>query len=550
MIYQFLLILICFLLMPAAFAQNLAIRELHSNFGRSATSFDDMKNYHFNSPDYQNQNLLNSKKSSYSNITGMDQQLDQDRYLIGTGDGFSIYIWGTVDKQFISTVNIEGDLIIPDVGTVKIKGKTLREAKEIIREKISDYYKKAEITIVLDNIRNFKAYILGEIKEPGAYYVSGSTRISDLIQLAGGINPTGSMRSISIINSIDSSTNHADIALFQNCNNIDKNPYLNEGDRIFIPKSNQIVMITGAVNYPGKFDFIEGDSLFTILKLAGGLSRGADSSRILVKRFINNIDSLVAVICSFKDSSVFNFILQPDDRIIVFQLPDYRVYRSVFISGEVNCPGEYPIMKNTTTLGQLIELAGGFTKDANLKGSTITRKLSPKTGDLEFERLKNTPPEFLSPLEKDFLFSKISYQDSIVSIDIEKLGHSEYAYNFVLRDGDTIHIATNTNVVKILGGVVNPGLIEYKSGEPASYYIEKANGFSKRARKNKIKIMQNGTENWRELSNSHFVEPGDLIWVPEKQYKNGLYLTRDMIMLLGSVATVIISALTIRDFVQ
>lgn len=545
--YQFSFILVCFLSISTTNAQNFVLQELQEKFAGRTNTINDMQNNNINT---QNPSFSNSKMSPYFNTTGMDQQLDQDKYLIGTGDGFSIYLWGTIDKQIISTVNIEGDLVIPDVGTVRIKGKTLREAKDIIRKKIQEYYKKADMTIVLDDIRKFKVYILGEIQEPGAYYVSGSTRISDLIHLAGGINHTGSMRNISIINSIDSSSNYADIALFKNCNIIDKNPYLNEGDRIFVPKSNEIFMISGAVNYPGKFDFLEDDSLFGVIKLAGGLSRGADSSRILVKRFKNNIDSLSTFVCSFKDSSVFNFKLQPDDRIIVFQIPDYRVYRSVSVSGEVQYPGEYPIMRNMTTLGKMIELAGGFTKDANLKGSTIIRKLSPKTGDLEFERLKRTPHEFLSPLEKNFLFSKIGNQDSIVSIDIEALGQGDYVNNFILRDGDKIHIAANTFTVKILGGVVNPGLIEFKSGEPTSYYIDKANGFSKRARKNQIKIMKNGTENWRDLKKAQCIEPGDLIWVPEKQYKNGLSVTRDMIMLLGSVATVIISALTIRDFVK
>ena len=121
---------------------------------------------------------------------------------------------GTVDRQFISSVNIEGELIIPDVGIVKIKGKTLR-GKKRLSGKILEHFKKADITVVLDNIRNFKVYILGEINEPGAYYVSGSTRVSDLIQLVGGINPNGSMRNISIINSIDSSTNYADIVLLK-----------------------------------------------------------------------------------------------------------------------------------------------------------------------------------------------------------------------------------------------------------------------------------------------------------------------------------------------
>jgi protein involved in polysaccharide export with SLBB domain len=548
--YHFSLITIFFLSISAAIGQNYVLQELQEKFGGRASMINDMQGHNKNKFNYHNPSFSNSDVSPFFSNTGMDQQLDQDKYLIGTGDGFSIYLWGAIDKQIISVVNIEGELIIPDVGAIKIKGKTLREAKKIIRDKIQDYYKKADMTIVLDNIRKFKVYILGEIKEPGAYYVNGSTRVSDLIHLAGGTNPGGSMRNISIINSIDSSTNYADIALFYNCNNIDKNPYLNEGDRVFIPKSKEIIMINGAVNYPGKYDILEDDSLFSILRLAGGLSRGADSSRILVKRFKNNIDSLATLVCSFKDSSVFNFKLQPDDRIIVFHIPDYRVYRSVLVTGEVQYPGEYPIMKNMTTLGNLIELAGGFTKDANLKGSTIIRKLSPKTGELEFERLKRTPHEFLSPLEKNFLFSKIGNQDSIVSIDIESLGQGDYVNNFILRDGDKINIAANTFTVKILGGVVNPGLVEYKNGEPYSYYIDKANGFSNRARKHHIKIMKNGTENWRDLDKTHSIEPGDLIWVPEKQYKNGLSVTRDMIMLLGSIATVIISALTIRDFVK
>lgn len=546
--FLFPLIIVTFFSISTVMAQNFVLQELQEKLSGKTNTVNDIQNYNMNN--YQKPSIPNSKITSYFNTAGMDQQLDQDKYLVGTGDGFSIYLWGTIDKHFISTVNIEGGLIIPDVGTVRIKGKTIREAKDIIRKKIMEHYKNAEMTIVLDNIRNFKVYVLGEILDPGAYYVSGSTRLSDLINLAGGINDTGSMRNISIINSIDSTTNYADVVLFNNCNNIDKNPYLNEGDRIFVPKSNEIVMISGAVNYPGKFDFLKDDSLFTIIKLAGGLTRGADSSRVIVKRFLNDIDSLATFVCSFKDSSVYKFKLLPDDRIFIFQIPDYRIYRSVAVSGEVQYPGNYPIMKNSTTFDKLIELSGGFTKNANLKGSTIIRKLSPKTGDREFERLKKTPHEILSPLEKNFLFSKIGNQDSIVSIDIEALGQSDYVSNFILRDGDSIHIAANTYTVKVLGGVTNPGLIEFKSGEPASYYIDKANGFSKRARKRHIKLMKNGTENFKDLRKSRCIEPGDLIWIPERQYKNSLSVTKDMIILLGSVATIIISALTIRDLVE
>jgi len=128
--YHFSLITIFFLSISAAIGQNYVLQELQEKFGGRASMINDMQGHNKNKFNYHNPSFSNSDVSPFFSNTGMDQQLDQDKYLIGTGDGFSIYLWGAIDKQIISVVNIEGELIIPDVGAIKIKGKTLREAKK------------------------------------------------------------------------------------------------------------------------------------------------------------------------------------------------------------------------------------------------------------------------------------------------------------------------------------------------------------------------------------------------------------------------------------
>lgn len=541
-----------------SFATNEMIKELFEDsngfigFPQNKLSYYSKE---LNTDDSKSLSLPNfNKRSITNNLTqiGFDGNIDETKYIVGTGDGFAIHIWGTLNTQLESIVNIEGKFIIPEVGEVKIKGETLLSAKEIIKNKLLSYYKKVEISIFLNKIREFKVYLLGEVKTPGAYYVNGATRVSDLLQIAGGVNDSASLREIKIVNSIDSTEVVADMALFYHCNIIDKNKYLNEGDRIFVKKINEVISISGAICYPGMVSYLNGDCLSTILGLSGGLARGADSNRIIIKRFENDVDSLSAYVCSYKDSSAYNFLLKKDDRIIVSYLPDYRVLRNAVVKGEVYYPGIYPIKKDRTTLGEIIEMAGGLTKDANLKNSKIVRKFDAKAGSRELERLIKMPAEYLSPLEKNYMYTRLTDQDGIVSIDLEilqKENNSEVK-QFILKDGDEITISSNVLSVKLMGGVVKPGLIEYKSDVKLNYYINKAGGFNSRAYKRRTKIMKNGSENWKDEDDINSIEPGDVIWVPEKPYRSGYNITKETIMLLGSIATAIVSLFTIKELIK
>ncbi len=489
-----------------------------------------------------NQNNIPNDKGK---IIGFGAQVNESTYVLGTGDGLAIHIWGTVNTEINAIIDYEGYLILPKVGSVYLKGLTLAEGKKLVGAKIKENYKSVDFSIVLNEIRQFKVYIIGQVKKPGSYIINSGYRVSDLVEMAEGKSEFGSLRNISIYNSENVPVGKADLLLFYQGNDNSMNPFLNEGDRVFIRKVNEIVSVEGVVQYPGIIDYDSTDSLHKIIKLAGGLCRGADSSKIVVSRFVNDLDSLVEYTCSYYDSSVYRFKILKDDRIYVFSKPLYRIHRSVTISGEVANPGKYPIQKNTT-LKEVIQLAGGFTHDADLVRSRLIRTVDDFTGDREFKRLQKIPPEHLSPLDKVYIASRLNEENGRVSVDFYKI-LSDQMDNVILHDGDEIVIEKKTLTVKVIGAVVNPGLVMVKDGESVEYYINQAGGFHPRAKKNAVKVMRNGKEIWKNKRSIRILESGDVIWVPEKYYRNPYNTTKEILVTLGSIATVVISALTIKE---
>lgn len=483
-------------------------------------------------------------------LSGFDQQIDEHSYILGTGDGFTIYLWGSVNDEVEAIIDQEGNLIIPSVGIINIKNLTLFEGKEKIRKKVLTTYKKIDISIVLSKIRKFKVYALGEVKYPGFYEVNGATRVSDLIEMADGFLEDTLLyylRGIEIKNE-QHPKRFADLAIFYNFNIIDRNPYLIEGDRVFVPKEGNIISISGGVNTPGEYTYMKGDTLITVLKAAGGLGRGADSTKILVYRFMDNTDQLSSFELSYADSSVYIFPIVKDDRIVVCNIPDYRKHRQVEIMGEVRFPGFYPIQKDKTKLAEVIAMAGGLTEDAYLKASKIIRRRITKFDDREFLRLKNLPLENLTPLERSYLKTKMTEENGRVSIDFEELmENGSDLYNIILRDEDYIIIYRKNLSLKVTGAVINPGLVSFKEGSDVKYYINQAGGFNEEARKRSVTIIKGGSEIWLKPHEVNKLEAGDAIWVPEKPYIDRFQLTKDILLIVSSVATVILSGIAISQ---
>ena len=76
---------------------------------------------------------------------------------------------------------------------------------------------------------------------------------------------------------------------------------------------------------------------------------------------------------ALNDDPAHNIPLEMNDFLFIRTIPEWGIYETVTIEGEIRFPGTYPIKKNGK-LSSLIERAGGYTDNAYLRGTVFTRE--------------------------------------------------------------------------------------------------------------------------------------------------------------------------------
>jgi protein involved in polysaccharide export with SLBB domain len=157
-----------------------------------------------------------------------------DLYILGPGDGLTITLWGEYDEVYELTVSAEGKISLPTIGELRVLGVTLTQAQALLHAEVVKYYRNVKSGISLTELRVFKVSILGAVKNPGIYEGTADGRVSDVIDKAGGVLPGGSMRHIEVRKSERVRAN-ADLSAFLRRGMESANPYLRDGDIIFVP---------------------------------------------------------------------------------------------------------------------------------------------------------------------------------------------------------------------------------------------------------------------------------------------------------------------------
>jgi protein involved in polysaccharide export with SLBB domain len=117
--------------------------------------------------------------------------------------------------------------------------------------------------------------------------------------------------------------------------------------------------------------------------------------------------------------------------------------------------------------------------------------------------------------------------------------------NPVLRDGDIVVVPKKETAVYVLGQVLYPGGIKYKTGEDMWYYIKRAGGLGELAETDDIMIIKSISREWLEtdLDEPPVMQPGDYIWIPRDTPHSFNYYVREIgtyLGIVGSAATIIL----------
>jgi protein involved in polysaccharide export with SLBB domain len=310
------------------------------------------------------------------------------------------------------------------------------------------------------------AGITGNVNTPAIYELAGSTRLTDLIQMAGGATASAYYQRIQVERVYE---NEVKIVVDRNLKEIfEKADFiLKDGDTIKIfPISSKIVnsiTVKGNVLRPGEYQWFEGIRVSDIIKNPEkDLLPEAHFAHALIERYVlpdnhREMTSFNLGKALFAKDVKEDKLLKPGDVLTVYSAWEFRERPMVRIAGAVNKPGEFELKQNMT-VSDLIKLSGGIKRYAFLEKAEITRV-----------KITNNGPKTLKR-----------------EINLKKVLANEPGSNFKLKQDDYLFVRTVPDwrlyrIVSVTGEVRFPGNYTIEKGEKLSSLIKRAGGFTHEA---------------------------------------------------------------------
>lgn len=412
-----------------------------------------------------------------------------------------------------------------DMGTFKVE-----DGDSVIVGKMVDRY---------ENLVEVK----GAVFRPGQFQLGGKiTSVKTLIEAADGIKE-------------EAFTNHAVMHRLKEDRTLEIIPVdvkgILDGTVADIPLKNEDVLfiltqedlmnertltITGSVMSPGVYVYAENSTIEDLIVQAGGLTDDATLARVEVSRRImdrhattksNELSKQYTF--QLKDGLLIdedrNFLLEPYDVVHIRRSPAMQPARNINISGEVNFEGAYTLSNKQQRLSDAIQMAGGLTEAANLRGATLVRMMNDEERIRQQATLKAVQ-NLLAEKKDSINYKKLVLGKTYpVGIDLAKaIEVPGCDADILLREGDSIFVPEYNNVVKISGDVMFPNSVFFDGNKSYKDYIKQAGGYGNMAKKSKVFIVyQNGQVGLAKKGAKP--EPGCEIVVPSKTKRAPLNLT-------------------------
>jgi protein involved in polysaccharide export with SLBB domain len=303
------------------------------------------------------------RNSTASDKTSMDVPVGSD-YVIGPGDELIIEYWGSSSQKFRSVVDHEGRVVLPEAGAILVAGHSLGEAHELIQKALVTQFRDISVDVSLGRLKTVRAYVVGDVKKPGAYDISSLSTCLSALLAAGGPTDSGSLRTLrhyrgkKLVEEVDL----YDLMLKGVSTSQGR---IESGDSILVPPTGPQVTIAGMVRRPAIYELHNEQTLDQVLDLAGGVLVSGELGRIKVER-IQAHERKVMLSVNLPDggdtaaaeNAFKNFSIKDGDIITIAPILPYSD-KTVYLQGHVFRPGKYPFhegLKITDILGSFDDL--------------------------------------------------------------------------------------------------------------------------------------------------------------------------------------------------
>ncbi len=412
-------------------------------------------------------------------------------YPLGPGDELLIRGWGTIDIDYRATIDRNGTISIPTIGTIVLGGVKAGDAETVIRGAIGKLYKGVTINVNLGQLRAITVYVVGQASRPGTYTVSSLSTLVTALFASGGPNANGSMRHVQVKRA---GKVVAELDLYSFIARGDKSAdiKLQDGDSIYIPPAGGYVALVGKVNSSAIYELKSSDeTVASLLDIAGGLPVVADPRRAFLERIDPSKSQPRSVEQFALNTEGLSRTLKSGDILNITSItPDFS--NAVVLRGNVDQPIRAPF-KSGMRVRDLIP-----SKEYLLTRESINRQnqaiAGAEAGIREGEDVGSIASRIGGLIEEinwDYaVVERVNRQDLSVKLIPFNLGNvfanPTGADNILLQPGDTVTIFSQDDVavpmdkrqvfVRVEGEVKVPGVYQMTGGETLQSLLAKAGG--------------------------------------------------------------------------
>jgi len=220
-------------------------------------------------------------------------------YVVGPQDVLKVTVFDEPQLSGTFRVDTDGAFTYPFLGRIKAVGQTLRTIEGELGRLLADgYVRRPQVAIEVEQYRSRSIFVVGEVRSPGKYALSGEMTLIEALAQAGSTTQSAGAE-VLVLHPADAGAatelepgatppgrttrvNLADLQSGKVLNDV----MLREGDTVFVPKAERF-FVTGHVRSPGAYVFERGMTVLQAISLAGGLSDKGSDRGIKIVRVVN-----------------------------------------------------------------------------------------------------------------------------------------------------------------------------------------------------------------------------------------------------------------------
>ena len=307
-------------------------------------------------------------------------------YVVGPGDEIVLRAWGSIDVDYRSTVDRNGLLNLPKIGSFNVAGVKASELEKHLQMQIGRLYTNFSLSASLGQLRGVKVSVVGPAQRPGVYTLASQSTMLSAVVMAGGPSPSGSMRKVQLRRD-GRVISELDIYQFLVQGDKSKDLQLAAGDVVVLLPVGPRVAITGALDTPAIFELkTSQEPLQELLRYAGGLPTLANPNKAQLERVDAAQPTAARSVETFAiDAQGLQKSLRDGDVLTLLPIsPQFA--NAVTLRGHVALPLRYPFKPGMRIRDLIPDRDALISPDFYRRKNLLVQVLEDDDDDVRFDR--------------------------------------------------------------------------------------------------------------------------------------------------------------------